>query len=378
MKDVLIKKWQWHFSAFLVSLGIVLALVLCSPLISKALLDPSSEQFSKKYSTFISHPYYPVFQSDNNEALHVLRYTLESGDVALFGSSELSSDKSRFTPYLFLSQNLKLKLKAFGHAGCQNKAIITEILSVYSSDILEHGRIVILLSPTWFLNGEGINESLWRKEIATPVILSRIRENKMIEPSVKDEILGKEKSPFFMNEIDKLARIIIDQKFLHSNSSMIKEKEVLSVDIKWEEFKNEAKQFEKNLTTNSFAINDEYYGKYIKPIMGTPKFPLSVAPVIEIDQNKEIKDFELLLRILSKFKNPPLFVILPLSQKAYKDTEMLNPTLKYVESKIHEDGYPLLNLWSRPFEAGVLTDVMHVGAYGWTMIDEFIYKNSLR
>ena len=332
------------------------------------------KKLNEKYQNFAFKLYYPTFQNDYNEGYHALKFTLENGGIALLGSSELTSYKSRFTTYNFMKDQLGVDLRAFGHAGYQNKAILTELMSVYSQKVAENGRVVILLSPSWFADGDRMHEGLWKAEIASPIMMSRIRENSLLPVELKNSVVS------FFENIETLSSINIafrrnyDEKFLAVDRlAQAKPSNIVLPD--WESWKTEALNFEKKLASNEYGINDEYFNLYIKPVLGTSKFPFKIATGVSIDKNKEIEDFKILLNFLKTFKVKPLFVMLPLNRKAYSNLQVLDDEIKYVEQLINEHNYPLLDFWFAENPPGVLTDVMHTGAYGWVAINEFIYKN---
>lgn len=327
------------------------------------------KELSAKYQIFGFKPYYPTFQNDYNEAFHALKYTLSTGGLALMGSSELTSYKSRFTTYNFMRHDLGLNLRAFGHAGYQNKAILTELMSVYDQQVAENGRVVILLSPSWFATGESMHEGLLKGEVASPIITSRIHENN----SVQDEF----KKDFTSFKLDTLLRRYYDIQFLKVNK-VAKDLNTSLVQTDWEGWKREALEFEDKLSSNDYGINDDYFNEHIKPLLGTSKFPFKISTGVSIEENKEIEDLKLLLKFLEGFKNKPLFIILPLNPKAYSNLSNLDEEIRYVEKMLNEKNYPVLNFWFTQNPPGLLTDTMHTGAYGWVLVNEFIYNHQLR
>ena len=378
MKEIVGKSFKWHFCALITSVVVV---SFCLFVLSKELEkgdNSSKEELAAIYEAFPFKSYYYMYQNDHNEAYHALKSTLESGGIAMFGSSELTSNKSRFTTYNFFPGSLGIDLKAFGHAGFQGKAILTELMSAYSPEALENGRVVILLSPSWYQTGERMHEGLWRKEVASSVVLSRVRENEFVPDELKKEFLGSEADKNILSELDDVLRQYVDRKFLQSTFQNRTKLTPSSMAPEWEKWKEESLAFEKGISTNDYGINDEYYNLHVKRLVGTSKFPFEVSVNGTLETNQEIKDFNLLLKVLEKFKHKPLFVILPLNRKAYRNLEILDPTIAYLENKIKEKDYPLLNFWPMPYHEGVLTDVMHNGAYGWVLINEFIYQNQLQ
>ena len=365
MKDSL----RWHVFLLLKALLIFLLLALGIVFF----IFPTEVELLEKYKTISFEHYYPIFSDERDEAYHALKYALANGQIVLFGSSELSQYDSSFIPYNFFSESLGIPVYGFGHAGFQARAIETELLASVTQNAIDNGKIVILISPSWFIEGTGTNESLWKKEILTTTMSSRIRENKFANGYFKQNI-DFEKNDKYTDNLDRLIVKIIDTYFLWS-MSFEKPKNEIFTDLKWSELKIDAQKIETSKSTNQFGINDEYFDEYIKSLVGTEKFPLKIKGPPRVEDNKEVKDFESLLQILSKFKVRPIFIMLPLNKKAYSNTIELNPTISYLAEKIKKEGYPYLDMWSQPFEPGVMTDVMHLGEYGLMLINEFIDQN---
>lgn len=360
---------RWHI--LLLVAAVIIFILLIVP--ANLFIFPSQQELSNKYESILFQNYFPKFIDSKDEPNHALMYALESGKVALFGSSELTHGESPFIPYNFFPKNLGVDLYAFGHAGFQARAIETELLSALSQNAIDHGKIVILISPSWFVEGNGTNESLWKNEVATVTVVSRIRKNKFVEEIYKQKLLTEQKN-VATGLLDQLVTKLIDTYFLWSID--LKKSETQSVvDYKWNEWRNESQKLEIGKSTNEFGINDDYFKKYITPMLGTSKFPLKLNKPPAIVDNKEVQDFEILLQILSKFKFKPIFVMLPLNKKAYSNTSELNPTLSYVADKIKTGGFRYFDMWSQPYVPGVMTDAMHIGEYGWMLINEFIYQN---
>lgn len=378
MREWFNKSLKWHLSALAASLALVVLLFYGLVFYFSKAGEFDNElqaDLAAKYQTFIFNPYYEIYQDNYNEGYHALKATLESGGVALLGSSELTNRKSRFTTYNFMKPDLGVNLRAFGHAGYQNKVVLAELASVYNEKVAENGRVVILISPSWFASGEGTHEGLLNSEVTSPIVSSRIRENSHVEEEYKKAILGFREKFSLTFDLDRLLRIFYDNQFLNVDDKARRNVEVRVVTPDWESWKSEAKEFERKLSSNEYGINDEYYKLYVKPLMGTSKFPFKVDEGVPLTENKEIEDFKALLKFCEKFKHKPQFVILPLHRKAYSNLKVLDDEIVHIEQLIKEKNFPLLNFWSGPQQAGVLTDVMHTGAYGWVLINEFIYNN---
>ena len=377
MKDIFNKSLKTHLLAILSGL-ILVSVIGYGVFFSFSGLGSDESQLqtdlTAKYEKFGFKPYYPTFQNDYNEAFHALKYTLAQGGVALMGSSELTSYKSRFTTYNFMEDDLGINLRAFGHAGYQNKAILTELLSVFNQQVAENGRVVILLSPSWFATGDRMHEGLWKGEVASPIITSRIKENVFITDEYKKEVVSLSENVGPVAKLDTLLRRYYDIQFLKVNK-LNHDKPASNVQPDWEAWTRESLDFEEKLSSNEYGINDDYFNEHVKPLLGTSKFPFKLSTGVPIEENKEIEDLKTLLKFLEGFKNKPLFVILPLNPKAYSNLDVLDDEIRVVEKLLNEYNYPVLNFWFTQNPQGVLTDTMHTGAYGWVLVNEFIYKH---
>lgn len=370
--DLVKESWRWHFYIFLKALFCFLMLSV----ILLFLIFPSETELLEKSERISFSHYYPVFSDSIDESYYALKYSLSRGQITVFGSSELSQIESSYIPYNFFSDSLGRPAYGFGHAGFQSRAITTELLATLTPNTIDHGKIAILLSPSWFIEGHGTNESLWKKEIATLTISARIRDNSNLDEAYKQKLLA-ESVDSYTKLLDRLIIKMIDTAFLWS-MNLKPESNSRLIDDNWDHLKSEARQIEISKSTNTFGINDEYFEKYIKPIFGTEKFPFKIKTPPDFVNNQELRDFDELLQVLSKFKTKPIFVILPLNQKAYANSNLLNPTMSYLADQIKKEGFSIFDMWSKAYEPGVLTDAMHMGEYGWMQINEFIDQNFKR
>lgn len=364
INKLITKNLYWHLYAFSVSL--VLAIFVLCLIYGFTNLNHFVFQ-----NTSISslNPRYSKFHDPRQGSYYILKNSLENNEIVLFGTSELGSNNTSFTSFNFFPQILGIQLRAFGRAGYQSKAILTELLTTITEKTILNGRVVILISPTWFLSGKQMDDQLWKKEIATPLNLSRIRNNSLINNSIKVKILDKSSINWLDNFTDNLLI-----KYFDKNFSIVKSNLVLKKTSMYR-FQEKAHEIDKKLSTNQYNITDEYFLKTIKPILHTEKFPFQIQTIDSNQPQNELNDFKDLLASLQEFKNPPIFIILPLNRKIFSNLDKLNPTIELIKKNLNEAKYPFLDLWSMPQDIGLLADSVHLGAYGWYLVDEFILKN---
>ncbi len=364
IKKLLTKNFNWHFRAF--SLSLFLTAFTFFIIFNFKNLNYLDIQGN---SSIIPKQRYSKFHDLNENSYYVLKNTLENGEITLLGTSELGSNNTIFTSFNFFPQKLGIQLRAFGSAGYQSKAILTEILSVLNPKSIQNGRIVILISPTWFLNGKQMNDSLWRNEIATPLNLTRIRINPLIKPSIKEKILSDTNHTWFSDFTDQ---VLI--KYFDKNVS-IKKLNLTSKNPKMVSLKEIAMSIDKKIINNSYNVNDDYFQKAIKPLLKFKKLPLQIQSIGLDQPNFEVNDFKDLVECLKVFKIKPLFVIMPLNQKIFSNLDEINSTIELIKKNLNIVEFPFLDLWSKPQDVGLLTDSVHLGALGWFFVDEFILKN---
>ena len=83
----------------------------------------------------------------------------DSNSIVLMGSSELTqSDTNRAMPFNFIPKNSHFNLLAIGIGGNQCFSIYTQLYS--ARKYLNNSKIVIIISPNWFINRYSVGTSL--------------------------------------------------------------------------------------------------------------------------------------------------------------------------------------------------------------------------
>ncbi len=341
-----------------------------------------------------------------NQGTHVVQElfnALNTGNkIVLMGSSELGQPNLKSIPYNFFNDSLHQPLIAFGHAGHQTFAIFCELAAM--NHTLEKSKVVIIISPSWFLgeSGNGLSLSSFF-EFVTPQMQNTLYNDKNIPNEFKDYIAKYVTHHF--TEIDEPTALLtlwhlrylkkktllnkwrnIPLEFIESLKFNIeyvtkdyqwpKSNTDTSISnanrtiINWEPLMKEGISAEASRCSNQFSVYDEYYNQYCKG-----KLPRKANDVAS--PNIEMNDLQMLVKLCDYYHMKPLFVISPLNVYAYTDLEKINPVMAEADKTIRNSGFQLLNLWTTDknhYQKGILSDVMHIGEYGWYVIDSAIYN----
>jgi len=117
----------------------------------------------------------------------------------------------------------------------------------------------------------------------------------------------------------------------------------------------------KKATNNNWAVNNDYYNKYVN---GDHK---TLEIIDDNNNNQELKDFEMLLKLVHDKKVNASFVILPMNPYCYTNLNELTPLVSVLDKKIKDKNFKCLNLWvddTTTFEKGFLSDIIHPNEYG--------------
>ena len=355
--------------------------------------------------SILNSNYFSNFGDGIETSLFLNDFITDKNGILLFGSSELGTtyDRSQI-PYKFYNQYATLPpLIAFGHAGNQSLAILTEIMTLDNN--IRKNRIVILISPSWFERDYSVGTSLQSfLEFNTEFNLYKIYFNDLIEDKFKQYLYDFVKSHIseiiggssilnlyssstgndFVKKIEqatfKYFSTIKNKRYLSAKKQYpdsIRKTQIeflykksKNYPINWDSLYKGALDYHKKISTNNnLGINNEYYTKYIEG----HDFEMKAVPLSE---NQELSDYKMLIDFLvSKGNKEALFIITPLHQKIYKNLELLTPTINEVEKYAKNNGFEVYNLWKtnpEDYQLGLLTDRMHVGEVGWHLINKKI------
>lgn len=308
--------------------------------------------------------------------------------ITLFGSSELGVFP--YSPYFFLPDSLHIPTVAFGHAHHQSFAMFCELLAMQKQ--LKNTKICILISPGWF-ETEGTNIEAFL-EFVRPNFLKSIIHNREIPESYKMEI-GRYISQN-MSLIEEPSSSILYFENLYKTKSFslfngivkkMNSGEQIAYDvttaqntlpdpinIDWKTCRNRIqKEFIASVKTNKMYISDEYYTKFL--LDENKVYKKGSTNTFDVSTNRELADLKLLIELLKRYKCDASFVIQPLNIYHYDGLENYTKIIKSIEKVIHDREFPCLNMFvtkKKDYEPGTLTDVMHLGDYGWMKINEFL------
>ena len=341
--------------------------------------------------------YYAKPLQDSLQKTISLQNDLESGKIVVFGSSELViNPNQKFLPQNYFNNDLKLPLRIQGNEGQQSFAILSQLAAYHGELIKENAKVVILLSPSWFTgsnnNGTTIPKFL---EFMYPGMMNKLYFQSEIDDSYKILInnyvknnISYIKNPNFIyeysfneleedylnNEIKKFLIKSFDNRDI--NPPIVTYKNPM---LDYESLKIQANKISTPSTNNSYGISDEYFTKHIEPSIKIGSFPYSIIVPSELDKNQEYQDLLVLLELLKSYKIKPLFVMQDLHPYVFaKNRDEMTNVIKTIKSKIQENNYGYLDMWSykkEDYEIGTLTDIVHSGELGWVKINQKIIEH---
>ena len=338
----------------------------------------------------------------------------ESNSIVLMGSSELlQSDTVRAMPFNFIPKNSHFNLLAIGTGGNQCFSIFTQLYS--ARKYLDNSKIVIIISPNWFIKRYGsgtslasffefnnnrflhriINNSsqndLFKNYIGEYIVknYSNIESNNTLinyfyykHLSMKNNFYGIAFFPIvqMLSFINNLPIIIFGNDYNYSeleynpSEQEIATKLNIEKNIIWNEYFENAIEYQKSISTNNdIGMRDDYYNIEIK--QRKKKRQISLNPIEEI---QEYKDFKMLLKLLAHYNADATFVIQALNPYFYDDLNDMKPIIDSISYMIKDNNFPLNNQFiykENEYEIGVSSDAMHLGALGWYRINKFIIEN---
>jgi len=389
-------KVLWHLGAFLMAVFIVIVTVfLGQDFLKYTVYYHDENQLVEE--DFIYEPNY----ESNHVNISVLQRYLSTGRIVIFGSSEITANSHKYIPQNFFNQELDIDLTAFGHAGQQCLAILSQLAAYYNKELHNNAKIVIILSPGWFDT----------KRTSMSSFLEYMPQRLLEKLYFKSEVGEKYKlwiSRYLKKNIHKIKQpsaihyIVSNYNPNHSFSTLLQElpykvdflikrmlfgnegtlqgvvpKTYQTVSTDWENWSKEAFEIEKSkVTTNHYSINDPYFNQYVKPEIAKGKFPFKVRSVPEVRENEEYQDFLRLVKFGKLLKTKPLFIMQNLNPHAYQELEKYHDILNEIKTTLESNGFEYLDMWSwnkKDYVDGSLTDVMHMGELGWVQVDKAIY-----
>lgn len=319
--------------------------------------------------------------------LNRLGNALSDGTLVVLGSSELSSHDLRFVPYRFFPEELKVPTLAYGHAMFQSYGIVSVLESVADS-LTPNTRLVIMLSPAWFASGGQLPRSAFAEHVTGPV-WDRLWDQPSTREQMQNWISDNANWGLLwliangqVSELkDKLAMWWQARK----EPAPDKPRSKLSVPAhryvswpmsarlnagQWSRITHEAREVEHTLGGNNpYDVRDDYYQQYLAPLYSPARNEFAdVDPITRT----ELGDLSRVMALLQKRKVKAYFVIQPFNPKLILDVERFDPVVAAITGMCTRYQMGCLDLYSIPFEPGMLRDDMHLAELGWAMADQGI------
>ena len=341
---------------------------------------------------------YSNFDSGDQAEIDLLASIKNKAQLTLFGSSEFSD--SPICPYNFFPDSLGMPVLGFGHAYHQHLSIFSELL--VANEFLENSKICIFLSPGWF-EAKGTNPEAFI-EFIRPNFLKKVLKDNRIEHKYKDAIghyIYRHYKDFVAisnpMEFMKDEYLMRNSNVFNSINAYLRRRlksnydkpffiEPVSYEFDLIEHQKKLwngnmkaiagflqKTFIDSIVTNDIYVNDDYFITYLEEEDGT--FGHGTLEEVDIPDNQEFKDFKLLIEFVKSRQVNCSFVIIPLNPYYYSNTDVHIEIMDSIRTVLNNNSIPFLDMYAiskETYEPGILTDVMHLGDYGWMKVNQFL------
>jgi D-alanine transfer protein len=138
----------------------------------------------------------------------------------------------------------------------------------------------------------------------------------------------------------------------------------------WSRLTHQAREVERELGGhNPYDVRDDYYQQYLAPLYSPARNEFAdVDPITRA----ELGDLSRVMALLQKRKVHAYFVIQPFNPKLILDVERFDPVVAAITGMCARYRMGCLDLYSIPFEPGMLRDDMHLAELGWALADQGI------
>jgi D-alanine transfer protein len=317
-----------------------------------------------------------------------LSRSLSDGTLVVLGSSELSSHDLRFVPYRFFPNELHVPTLAYGHAMFQSYGIVSVLQSVADS-LTPNTRLVIMVSPSWFASGGQLPRSAFAEHVTGPVwdrLWDKPSTREQMETWITDHanwgLLWLLANGQASELKDKLSLWLHEGFAPRSGSSRHTDLEVPAHTFvswpssaklsknDWAEVIDEGRVIEKKVGSNNpYAVRDDYYKQYLEPLYSPARSEFAdVDPM----SRTELGDLARVMALLQAHKVRAYFVIQPFNPKLILDVERFDPVAAAINGMCERYDMGCLDLYSIPFERGMLRDDQHLAELGWSIVDQGI------
>ncbi|MBO1016623.1 D-alanyl-lipoteichoic acid biosynthesis protein DltD [Achromobacter sp. SD115] len=319
--------------------------------------------------------------------LNRLGNALSDGTLVVLGSSELSSHDLRFVPYRFFPEELKVPTLAYGHAMFQSYGIVSVLESVADS-LTPNTRLVIMLSPAWFASGGQLPRSAFAEHVTGPVwdrLWDQPSTREQMQTWISDNANWGLLWLIANGQVAELKDKLALWWHARKEPAPDRPRSKLSVPAhryvswpaaarldqgQWGRLTHQARAVEQDLGGhNPYDVRDDYYKQYLAPLYSPARNEFAdVDPITRA----ELGDLSRVMALLQKRKVHAYFVIQPFNPKLILDVERFDPVVAAITGMCERYQMGCLDLYSIPFEPGMLRDDMHLAELGWAMADQGI------
>lgn len=312
---------------------------------------------------------------------------LADGTLVVLGSSELSSHDLRFVPYRLFPDELKVPTLAYGHAMFQSYGMTSVLESVVDS-LSPNARLVIMVSPSWFASDGQFPRSAFAEHISGPV-WDRLWSKPASRDQMRNWIEDNANFGLFWLIANGQASEFKDKLNLWWNDRGVREpdrpRNPLSVpahryvgwpasarvnSVTWERMFDDARMTEQELSGhNPYDVRDENYDTYLSKLPSATRDEFADGdPMLQ----PEVSDLSRLMALLHKKRVRAYFIMQPLHPKIVMDLERFTPVLNAFTGMCKRYQMGCLDMYSMPYESGLLRDDQHLAELGWAYADQAI------
>jgi len=329
--------------------------------------------------------------------LTYLSAALRGGEtIVILGSSELDAAHSyRFIPNIFFPKHHLARVFTYGRAGFETLGMYGLLYSLRPH--LNPGtRLVIMLSPAWFrstdlgpgsfnvnFNDNVLLQLYWGDDprsvfhdylIAHQFDFGSLTPTQEMYLDDPDSMLDWYLPGFIVRTVNARAYSQREKLNLHlAKLAQPASKEHYDAgngkDLPWDEYEKSAREHElARMKANDLWVRNSYYKLYthLHLYKNRQYFPSKMNPEPEMD------GFRLLIQLLRRSKIKALFVMQPLNPRLYDDLQAFDPVNARIASLCQEYGMAYMDMYTMPYEEGVLRDGQHPGELGWEKVDREI------
>jgi len=314
--------------------------------------------------------------NEQTRNLSRLSQALRTGDrLVILGSSELTSNDLRFVPYRYLADELQMPVLAYGHSGFQSLGM-QFVLAALANDLSPASRVVIMLSPGWFDGDGGLSADEFNEHAnpLLPRLLKQPEGRAELARWLQDKGDARVAWSMMAEQAYVLRQRLVDLWApAYAASAPVQEAEgpaAAARVVDWDALAQEAQSAEQRLMAgNRYAVRDDFFNKYLRTIPEGGKTAYQPQPLTGRD---ELRELTALMALLRQHNVNALFVMQPLHPMVFKDLNRFEPVQREVASLCQRYAMTCMDMYSAPFEVGMLRDVQHLGELGWLRVNQKI------